>query len=306
MCDITQFYACHESFTCVTWLIDICAIGSTHTTYCVLRDMTHSYVWHDSFIYVTILIHVCTMTLSYACHDWFICYSSDFHVSFTCHSFYLHVIPLIHNNVYVISLIYMSFRCFTRHSSDLNDISLIHTDLMTFLAYPCHFFDWYELSCHFSDEHVISPDSYVWYICLSSDLNSFHLCYTDLHVIFLILYSDFSDFAFLWLIWYVWVICHFSDWLVICHFSDWLVIWHFSDFYPLPLTCMPCLCFILIYMSFSWFRLVMSLISYVIPVVGTSELCVIPLIYMSFLWLIFVFAVLHVFPLICANVSPLI
>ena len=50
----------YDSFICVTWLIQMCA-------------MTHSYVWHDSFICVTWLIHMCDMTHSYVWHDSFIC-----------------------------------------------------------------------------------------------------------------------------------------------------------------------------------------------------------------------------------------
>ena len=35
--------------------------------------MTHSYVWHDSFTCVIWLIHMCAMTHSYVCHDSFTC-----------------------------------------------------------------------------------------------------------------------------------------------------------------------------------------------------------------------------------------
>jgi len=45
-------YVCHDSFICVPWLIDMCA-------------MTHTYVCHDSFICVPWLIHMCVMTRSY-------------------------------------------------------------------------------------------------------------------------------------------------------------------------------------------------------------------------------------------------
>ena len=39
--DMTRWYVWHDSFICVTWLVDMC-------------DMTHWYVWHDSLICATI------------------------------------------------------------------------------------------------------------------------------------------------------------------------------------------------------------------------------------------------------------
>ena len=55
MCDMTHSFMWHDSFKCVTWLIQMC-------------DMTHSNVWHDSFICVTWLIQMCDMTHSYVWH----------------------------------------------------------------------------------------------------------------------------------------------------------------------------------------------------------------------------------------------
>ena len=60
---MTHWCVWHDSFMCVTWLIDVC-------------DTTHSCVWHDSFvahafICVTWLIHTCDMTHSYVWHDSF-------------------------------------------------------------------------------------------------------------------------------------------------------------------------------------------------------------------------------------------
>jgi len=49
----------HDSFKCVTWLIQMC-------------DMIHSYVWHHSLISVTWLIHMCAMTHSHVWRDSFI------------------------------------------------------------------------------------------------------------------------------------------------------------------------------------------------------------------------------------------
>jgi len=70
MCDMTQSYVWHDSFTCVTWLIHICDM--THH----MCDMTHSHVcqdWcnlrRDSFIYVTWLIYMCDMAHSYVCYQ---------------------------------------------------------------------------------------------------------------------------------------------------------------------------------------------------------------------------------------------
>jgi len=57
---MTRSYVWHDSFVCVTWLIQMC-------------DMTHSYVWYDSFICVPRLIHMCDTTHSYMWHDSFIC-----------------------------------------------------------------------------------------------------------------------------------------------------------------------------------------------------------------------------------------
>ena len=64
-----SFYARHDSFICVTWLIYMC-------------DMTHSYTWYDdSFLCVTWLIHMCDMT-----HP---CVSRD--VSYTRHTAFVYV-----------------------------------------------------------------------------------------------------------------------------------------------------------------------------------------------------------------------
>ena len=53
---MTQSYTRNDSFTCVTWLINMC-------------DMTHSYVWHD-FIRMIWLVHLCDM--NYSCVAWLI------------------------------------------------------------------------------------------------------------------------------------------------------------------------------------------------------------------------------------------
>ena len=53
-------YVWRDSFTCVTWLIDVC-------------DMSHSYVRYVSFIRVTWHIHMCGVTRSYVRHDSFMC-----------------------------------------------------------------------------------------------------------------------------------------------------------------------------------------------------------------------------------------
>jgi len=56
MCAMTPSYVCHDPFTCVPWLIHLCA-------------MTHSHVCHDSFTCVPWLIHISAMTHSHKCHD---------------------------------------------------------------------------------------------------------------------------------------------------------------------------------------------------------------------------------------------
>ena len=67
MCAMTHSHVCHDSFTCVPWLIHMCT-------------MTHSYVCHDSFTCVPWLIHVCLDSVT--CAPWFIdsCHVTPQHV----------------------------------------------------------------------------------------------------------------------------------------------------------------------------------------------------------------------------------
>jgi len=62
-CDKTRLYVWHDSFMCVTWLMNMGCIQADH--------VTHSYVWHDSFICVTWLFYMRDMTRSYVWHDSF-------------------------------------------------------------------------------------------------------------------------------------------------------------------------------------------------------------------------------------------
>jgi len=89
--DMTHSYVWHDAFTCVTWLFicdhkwclcaarwtvghDSCTCGTWLIHMCAT---THSYMWqdsyirvrHDSCICVTSLIHVCGVTHSYVWHD---------------------------------------------------------------------------------------------------------------------------------------------------------------------------------------------------------------------------------------------
>ena len=92
MCDMTHLYVWHDSFMCVTWLIDIC-------------DMTHSYVWHDSFICVTWLTHMCDMTHSYVWHVAFLCdmaYSYVWHDSFICVTWLIHMCDM-KNHMHIVA-----------------------------------------------------------------------------------------------------------------------------------------------------------------------------------------------------------
>jgi len=92
---------CPDSFICVTWLIDVCA-------------MTHSYVCHDSFRCFTWprckwwlalllssnktqLIKICDMTHSYVWHDSFICGQWLIRMSVMIHPY---VSPVIKHNVW--------------------------------------------------------------------------------------------------------------------------------------------------------------------------------------------------------------
>jgi len=56
--DQTHLHVCHDSFTCVMWLIHMC-------------DMTHSHVWHISISCVSWLLYMCVMTPLHVCHDSF-------------------------------------------------------------------------------------------------------------------------------------------------------------------------------------------------------------------------------------------
>ena len=89
---MTLSFVCHDSFTCVTWLIPLCNMTPLCETwlnymcetwlnsmcditrFCVrhdsrLYDMTQSCVWHDSAMCVTWLSHVCDMTQSCVWRD---------------------------------------------------------------------------------------------------------------------------------------------------------------------------------------------------------------------------------------------
>jgi len=66
-----------DSFICVTWHIQMCAINHSGVWHDSFRwvtwlvqpcDMTHSFVRHGSFVRVTWLIHMCGMTHSYVWH----------------------------------------------------------------------------------------------------------------------------------------------------------------------------------------------------------------------------------------------
>jgi len=89
---MTRSCVWHDSFACVTWLVDMCDITHCwcmrryHSTYlqwhdsilcvtCIIRmcDMTRLHVWHDSFTCVTWLIYMCDMTHLHVWHDSFTC-----------------------------------------------------------------------------------------------------------------------------------------------------------------------------------------------------------------------------------------
>jgi len=62
---MTHSHVCHNSFTCVTWLIHMIEING------FIDDRTHSHAWHDSFTWATWLIYMCDMTHSHGQHDSF-------------------------------------------------------------------------------------------------------------------------------------------------------------------------------------------------------------------------------------------
>jgi len=74
LCHDCYCLLCHDSFTCVPWLIHMCA-------------MTHSHVCHDSFTCVPWLIHMCAMTHSHMCHDSSMCVPCLIHMCAMTHCF---------------------------------------------------------------------------------------------------------------------------------------------------------------------------------------------------------------------------
>ena len=154
----------HDSFICVTWLIDMCGMTVLYVWHdesfiCVtwlislvirMRDMTHLYVWHDSFIYATRLIHMFCMTRSYVWHDSFICvtwliHTCDmthpyvWHDPFICATWLIHTCDMPHSYVWHASFICVtcSFICVTRlihmrwHDSFICATRLIHMYAIT-------------------------------------------------------------------------------------------------------------------------------------------------------------------------------
>jgi len=125
MRDMTYLYMCHVSFTdcycysrslviftCVTWLVYICA-------------MIRSYVWHDLFIRVTWLIHLCDMTYLYMCHD-----------SFTdccCYSRSLLNFAVAHCN----TLQHIATQCNTLQHTATHSRSLLN---FVYMTWPIHMF----------------------------------------------------------------------------------------------------------------------------------------------------------------------
>jgi len=112
MCDMTHSDVWHDSFTCVTWLIQMCDIthfkcvtwlisSVWHDSFrCVtrliyMRDMTHSDVWRDSF-------HICDMTHSYVWrvsfkHD--TTHSHEWHDTFICVTCRIRICVMTYSNV---------------------------------------------------------------------------------------------------------------------------------------------------------------------------------------------------------------
>jgi len=66
-CDMTPWYARHDSFGCVTWLTEMCDMTHAPLWCCCLH-----YVWLDSFICVIWLIHMCAAIHSHVQGEWFI------------------------------------------------------------------------------------------------------------------------------------------------------------------------------------------------------------------------------------------
>ena len=68
-CDMTCSHVCHDSFTCVTWIIVMCAFTpSSAATWRPARTLTSTLPSHDAFMCVPWLIHMSAMTHSFICH----------------------------------------------------------------------------------------------------------------------------------------------------------------------------------------------------------------------------------------------
>jgi len=89
MCAMTHSHVCHDSFTCVPWLMWRIHRWQTHFSSAYLSAPCKN-VWYDSFTSVPWLIHMCAMTHSHVCHDSFTCVPWLMCVCFECATWRIH------------------------------------------------------------------------------------------------------------------------------------------------------------------------------------------------------------------------
>jgi hypothetical protein len=163
MCDMTDLYVCHDSFTCATWLIHMCDMahsyvrrdsstsaihGITH-----MKESCHTYGWGMSHIWMSHVTHMDEPLIPWIRHDSFIYeplirYDSFIrirHWSDMTHSFWWAIDPVICRiNRFFISHIQKRFiLCITKAVACVNRWLSALTDSLRFLAIVIYRSDWY-------------------------------------------------------------------------------------------------------------------------------------------------------------------
>jgi len=186
-CDMTHWYVWHDSFTCVTWLIDVC-------------DMTHSYVGH--FVKLFLLINE-------SCHtcEWVMSHTSMSHVThvneschtFICGTFRQTVLHALHPHPHSFASTFV-FCCFCIAGFSvfvilewLYSYFLICSWFVKFV-----FLDWFSIP-------------FLWLVWLdSSFLNDCIISWSPLNSLYsyFLIYSEFNKFLFLFSLYSSFLIYH--------------------------------------------------------------------------------------------------